>query len=158
MSSPDLQAFLDDLKAPDFKLGVLDQKWEMVKLVEEGPFAYIAIFTAPRSNSPDFFTFRFKIDNYPAQAPEICIWDLVNDCKLSEALRPTGPDNFKILFRTNWQNGDHLYAPYERVAFSTHSDWSTKYRELCWKAGDSVVKILNDLHRQLNSSLYEGIS
>jgi len=158
MSSPDEQAFLEDLKAPDFKLGVIDNKWKLEKLEENGPFAYISIFAAFRSNSPDYFTFRFKIDNYPAQAPEICIWDLGNECKLSEALRPTGPDNFKILFRTNWMNGDHLYAPYERKALITHPDWTTKYRELCWKAGDSVVKILNDLFRQLNSSLYGGIN
>lgn len=157
MITPDKQAFLEDLETPDFKLGELDLKWKLIKIEDDNPFVFIMVSAAKRPNSPESYTFRFKIDNYPAYAPEICIWDVDNECKLDETNRPSGPDSFKILFRTNWRNGEHLYAPYERVALATHSNWVSEYKDLCWKSGDSIVKILNDLYRQLQSDRYEGV-
>jgi hypothetical protein len=157
MIAPDKQAFLEDLETPDFKLGVLDSKWKLIKIEDDNPIAFIEVSAAPRANSPESYVFRFKIDNYPAYAPEICIWDIDNDCKLVEVKRPSGPDSFKILFRTNWENGDHLYAPYERIGLNTHPDWPSTYKDLCWKSGDCIVKILNDLYRQLQSDRYEGV-
>jgi hypothetical protein len=40
---------------------------------------------------------------------------------------------------------------------NTHPDWPSTYKDLCWKSGDCIVKILNDLYRQLQSDRYEGV-
>lgn len=157
MMSPDKQAFLYDLETPDFKLGVLDSKWKLIKIEDENPIAFIEISAAPRANSPESYVFRFIIDNYPAYAPEICIWDLEMRCKLDSAKRPYGSESYRYLFRADWLNGEHLYAPYERLTLQNHSAWPNEYNDLCWKSGDSILKVLNDLYRQLQSDRYEGV-
>lgn len=159
MVRPDIEAFNEDVNSAIFKLGELNCKWQLIRIDAEGssdPLAFIRVFTAKRENSPDSYVFRLKIDNFPAIAPEVCIWDLSTNTKLTKGYRPIGSKGINTLFRTDWEHGNHLYAPYERRALQTHSNWNKIYGDLCWKSGDSITKILHDLSRKLNSNEYHG--
>ena len=159
MIRPDVETFMNDIESASFKLGEFDGKWKYIRIDADGddcPIAFIRVFAAYRKDSPDSYDFRFKIDNYPSETPEICIWNLDTNVKLEVGLRPTGSEGIKLLFRTNWENGNHLYAPYERVALRSHPGWLNQYKDLCWSSGDSIIKILLDLYRRLNSNEYHG--
>ena len=153
-------AFNKDVLDGSFKLAITQEKWGIVDDSDERPtwpFILIWVAAAERENSPNRYYFRFELDNYPSQAPNICIWDYKNNKPLVGTDRPKGVEDAAILFRSDaWEQGLHLYAPYERKALATHPDWLRTYPNMCWKPTDSIIKALENIHETLNSSQYHG--
>lgn len=156
----DISTFIDHIsdylyldREKDGHWGILDKnvgpKW---------PIVLIWVKAKEKANSSEKYFFQFKLDGYPHKAPEICIWDIENNCQLDTASRPRGTGKVEMAFRVNWGEGKHLYAPYERHALETHSDWPLKYPSMYWKPKDTIVKILEDLYSILNSEDYHGNS
>jgi hypothetical protein len=157
----DLEIFNRDVDSYLFVDGETEHKWGIVNKVDMGqewPIVYIWIAAASRPLSPEKYYFKFKLDGYPSQAPEICVWDIENKSNISITQTPTGKGNVAIVFRHDgWSNGLHLYVPFERHAFVTHPGWDTVYPNEHWKKSDTIVKITEYLYRLLNSQDYEGI-
>lgn len=158
--SPDIKQFIRHQSDAGYFNGVVSGKWDIYSsdwASSPEPCVIIWIAASERLNSPEKFYFRFLIKNYPATAPDICIWDVEANEPLSAIRRPKGINNVQMLFRSDWNNGLHLYAPYEREGLRTHPDWLNKYLDMCWKVSDTIYKPLNDLWFNLNSNEYYGI-
>lgn len=156
---PDTIKFTSDLENSRVKEGIFNGKWGILSS-ENGwpdwPSVFIWISAAERENSPDKYYFKLDLLNYPSQAPLICIWDIANKAPLIESKRPSGGETITMLFRTNWEGGNHLYAPYERRALATHPNWISEYPSLCWKPTDTILKVLEDILYALHSADYHG--
>ena len=156
---PDVLGFNRHVNNGDFQLAAQQGKWGIVNNDSERPtwpFTIIWVSASPRENSPEKYYFRFELTNYPSDPPDICIWNHETNTPLEAEFRPKGVEDAKMLFRTDWENGLHLYAPYERKGLSTHGNWPNEYPDMCWKAGDSIVKALENIHYTLNSKDYHG--
>ncbi len=156
---PDILKFNSDITVGQFRLGLIEGKWGIENDSNERPdWPFVLIWIAPaiRQNGPEKFYFKFDLENYPSQAPNICIWDNKNNIPLPQDKRPKGQPDFVRIFRHDWEGGVHLYVPYERHALTTHHDWPLQYPNLTWKAGDCITKVLEHLHHVLNNSDYDG--
>lgn len=156
---PDLISFNKHIADPSFQLGVEQSKWGILNNSDERPewpFVLIWIAAAERNKAADRYYFKFDLGNYPAVAPNIGLWKPETNTSLPALERPKGSGNVSMIFRSNWLDGSHLYAPYERTALQTHPDWPSAYPDLMWKPTDKIHKIVNDLHINLNSTEYHG--
>ena len=157
---PDILKFNLDVESSQFKLAAHQGRWGIVDNSNDRPtwpVILIWVAAAERANGPDKFYFRFELDNYPAQAPNICIWDIEMNISLGPHKRPKGVGNSGILFRSDWEGVHHLYAPYERRALATHPNWLSEYPTLYWRSTDEISKILEDIYLTLNNPDYHGI-
>ncbi len=158
---PDALKFNSDVKDALFIIGINEGKWGIENNSDERltwPFVLIWVSADKRNNAPEKFYFQFELDNYPAQAPNICIWNPILDAPLEQAKRPKGIGDSYFMFRADWENGNHIYTPYERRTISAHAqEWLNGYPNLRWKNTDSIFKILEHLHFTLNNPDYHGV-
>ena len=75
---------------------------------------------------------------------------------LEENMRPKG-GRVEHTFRCDWEDGRALYAPFDRVALSGHSDWLEKHPSRAWNGNKDIVSVLGFLHEELNDADYKGI-
>lgn len=156
---PDVVVFTQHLEDAGYLNGFETKKWGIHESVFEAspePFVIAWVSAAERIDSPTRYFFKIRLGNYPALAADICIWDPINNASLAESERPKGVGNVAMLFRTNWEMGLHLYAPYERQAIATHLDWNVTYKGLFWLSSDRIDKVFKDLYFHLNSADYHG--
>ncbi len=157
---PDTSKFNIDVESSQFKLAAHQGKWGIVDNSSDRPtwpVIFIWVAAAKRANGPEKFYFRFELESYPSQAPNIGIWDIETNASLTQSKRPKGIGNSSMLFRSDWEGAVHLYAPYERHALATHPDWLAQYPSLYWKSSDSISKVLEDIYLTLNSPDYHGV-
>ena len=152
--APDERVFRAHAASAQFRSGVERGHWRTAGDVE-WPHVLIAVSAAPRDGAPDEFFFRFNLADYPSVAPTAAPWDPVTGAVLEEAKRPKG-DGLGLVFRSDWEGGMALYAPFDRVALGSHGGWQSRYPRQTWDATKTLAWVLQILHRMLNDAGYSG--
>jgi hypothetical protein len=136
-----------------FLAGVAAKRWRLIDLT--WPFALIAITAAARSSGPDEWVMRFDLTGYPQQAPTGMPWDAAAAYQLELARYPKG-ERVREVFRTDWEGGRALYAGYDRVAATAHTNWRTELPRSFWNATRDLTFVLEKLSDLLTSDDYAG--
>lgn len=150
---PDEQAVRDHFRSGRFVAGTDAGRWRLISVT--WPHALIAVSAAPRDGAPEEFVLKFELSGYPAAAPTGCPWDLDADVILPAGKRPKGSRAGHI-FRTDWEQGRALYAPWDRLALG-HGDWASKYPIYVWNGRRDLTFYLTNVHDALNNDDYLGI-
>jgi hypothetical protein len=98
---------------------------------------------------------RFEFTDYPVQAPTACPWDAGTDSRLAPEKRPKG-ERVGHVFRSDWQDGSALYAPWDRVGLAGH-DWSSTHPRFAWHPRREITFYLENVHELLNDDDYLGV-
>lgn len=150
----DEQLFRLHVQGPKFQDGVDRGRWRLVGEIE-WPYAVIAVSAAPREGAPDEFCLRFELTSYPAM-PTAMPWDCVEGAILAPNKRPKG-HRAGHLFRSDWNNGIALYAPYDRVAWQGHENWAQTHPRELWERSPEITHVLRNVHHVLNNEDYTGV-
>ena len=153
--SPDERAFREHLTSARFQEGVTRGRWWIVGDVG-WPVVLVAVTAAPRDSAPSKYVLRFDLTGYPEMAPTATPWNQTTGDVLGQELRPKG-ESVGHVFRTDWEDGKALYAPFDRVALNSHSNWKTQYRRRAWDSSKDLTWLLQILHEMLNNDDYTGI-
>ena len=151
----DERAFRRYISSASFQEGVSRGQWRISGEID-WPFVVVAISAGPRKSGPEEFFLRFDLAGYPTSTPTAMPWNPETADKLETNLRPLGVRAGHI-FRTDWDEGNALYAPFDRRAVASHPDWPTKYPHNAWNTKEGLTPVLRYLHRLLNDKDYEGI-
>ena len=151
----DERAFLEHVAGVPFVDGVERGRWRIVG-ERDWPHVLIALTAAPSETGPSEFFLRFDLTGYPASAPTATPWAQDTDQILPLELRPKG-ERLSRIFRTDWKHGTALYAPFDRVALNSHSNWRRRPSIRTWDATKDLAWILRYLGELLNGPDYTGI-
>jgi len=152
--SAEERVFRSHIELGPFQSGVAKGRWRLLSI--DWPMVVIAIAAAPRPGAPGEYALRFDLTNYPQSPPTALPWDAVKDCRLEDQDRPTGKTRVPKAFRTNWENGDALYLPCDRVAINGHARWLDKHPEMIWSPNGDITQYIRIVHELLTSSDYTG--
>lgn len=152
--SPAERSIRSHLSSGRFQQGVDDGRWRLISM--EWPVAFIAVSAAPREGAPTEFVLRFDLSGYPQPGPTAGVWDLDTGELLAAALRPKGVRAAHV-FRSDWENGRALYAPWDHVALNGHGDWPQKHPHQAWHARRDLTFYLTNTWDVLNDDEYLGI-
>jgi hypothetical protein len=152
---PDESLFKAHLGEAPFLSGEDNGKWGLVDGSLLWPMATIWV-EANKKIVPFGKTFlRFNLDGYPVAAPTSFPWDEEKNAKLENHLYPKVPGAFKLVFRIDWQNGDALYAPCDRIAIPGHDPWKTQFPRWWWQPTFTISNYLEFVHTVLNPRSYD---
>jgi hypothetical protein len=153
--TPDERTLRAHLDGPRYQAGMEAGHWRLLGLT--WPHATFAVSAAPRSNSPAEFVLRLDVAGYPHLGPTGSLWDTETETWLAADRRPKG-DRAAHVFRTDgWTGGAAgMYAPWDRVALGSHSDWAQKHPHEAWTATRDITFVLRNVHNILNASDYLG--
>ena len=152
---PDEHALRGHLASPRFLDGVERAKWRVVGDVE-WPHVFVAVSAAQRDNGPREFLLRVDAAGYPESAPTLTPWDPETGNVLGAESRPKG-ERAAVVFRSDWEGGRALYAPFDRVALKGHPGWRQEHPRRVWHARRDLAWILQYLHDLLNDADYAGV-
>lgn len=155
LAPPDERAFREHITSPRFSDGIERGRWRIVGDIN-WPYVLVAVSAAPRENAPKEFFLRFDLAGYPTVAPTATPWNPTSGGILEAGLRPKG-EHAGHVFRTDWEDGKALYAPYDRVALKGHPGWPKQYPRRTWDAMKDLAWVLQLLHELLNEPDYTGI-
>jgi hypothetical protein len=151
------ECWLEHLATPAFLAGVDRGSWGLFPTdAVQWPNAVLWIAAPTRPNSPERFYFFFDLTNYPTVSPTAHVWDSATSLKLDLARWPKGSGDVAMVFRTNWNNGQALYAPWDRLAMDSHPQWPAQFPGYAWKPGHTIVRYLNFTHELLHTDDYHG--
>ena len=153
-STPDERVFRSHVEGGAFRLGVARGRWRLVEI--SWPHAVIAVAAAPREESPDEYAFRFELTNYPSAPPTAQPWDSVRTGPLEPNHWPGGRLRVPAAFRPDWQGGQCLYLPCDRVSIAGHDAWRTQHPAMIWSPTGDIAQYLCVIHELLTSSDYTG--
>ena len=153
--SPDERVFREHLNSARFQEGVDRGRWQMLGNIA-WPIVIIAVAAGPRDGAPSEYVLRFDLTGYPETAPTATPWNPTTGDVLDAALRPKG-ERVGYVFRADWENGRALYAPFDRVALDSHSDWRKKHPRRVWDSSKDLAWFLQVLHEMLNNDDYKGV-
>jgi hypothetical protein len=146
---PDERAVLTELASPRFELGLALGHWRLISV--SWPIVVLEVSAGDGHR----FAFRFECVGYPSSRPEVTVWDIGEDTPLPADARPVMLDPYQLVFRTDWEGGQHLYHPMERHAFATHNGWSNDLRFKLWISARGLTQWCHELHGMLNSGAYQ---
>ena len=153
---PPDQLMLDqDLAAPLFRCGEIENKWRHIRT--SWPHAIIVVAAAERSSAPSEFCFRFECTGYRQVAPTAQPWDAVTDTPLPPPKWPAGKNIVPSVFRPEWKDGTCLYLPCDRVSFEGHQNWIHEHPNRLWQPSRGIVCYLDQIYELLNQSDYSGV-
>lgn len=152
--SLDEQVFRAHLSDGPFQSGVELNKWQLISI--EWPYVVISVSTKPHPEWPKAYGFRFECTNYPDSGVTARPWDLERNAPLEPNQWPGGRNRVPCVFRPDWQGGQCLYIPCDRISINGHTDWPAKHPHLIWKATSDITLYLEAIHELLNSSDYTG--
>lgn len=155
--SLDEECFLEHVAAPAFQAGA-ERGWWNVENRETvvWPYALVWIAAPVRGNGPPRYYFRFTLKDYPGIGPTATLWDPAKNARLDFAKWPKGAGDIGMAFRTNWNEGIALYAPWDRVAMDGHPNWPAQFPGVGWKPSYTIVHYLRLTHELLASDDYHG--
>jgi len=151
--TPDHRAVLEHLEGAEFLEGVARGWWKLTLFA--WPYMYVAVAAAPRADSREAVVLRMDLNGYPQEAPTSTPWDPDTASVLSAAKRPRG-EFVSHVFRTDWMEGQALYAPYDRVAINGHLSWEVQHAADLWNPTRNFAFVLLRVHQLLNDDDYEG--
>jgi hypothetical protein len=152
--NPDERALREHLTSARFQAGVDRGDWELISL--DWPHAVFAIAADPRPNAPAKFHVRFNLTGYPRACPTGTPWNTDTGAMLEPSARPLG-ERVGMVFRTDWNGGASLYAPYDRAALDSHGDWRTTHAAYAWNDTRDLSWLLNQIRELLSDEDYEGV-
>jgi hypothetical protein len=154
---PDQSLFMAHLEGASFKSGVDAGKWGLsgapAEIAWPNPIMWVAADSTIVAGGKLFL--RFSVDNYPASAPTACLWDISTNSRLAANLYPSVTGKFRLVFRTDWNGGNSLYAPCDRMAMAGHEQWKQSFPYWWWTPEFTIVKYLSFVHICLNPMRYE---
>ena len=153
--SPDERVLRQHVASARFQEGVDRGRWQIVGDIA-WPVVMIALTAGPRDSAPSEYVLRFDLAGYPESAPTATPWNPTTGDVLESALRPKG-ERVGHVFRTDWEGGRALYAPFDRVALNGHSSWKTQHPRRVWDSSKDLAWLLQILHEMLNNDDYTGI-
>ena len=158
--NPALQLYIQHTKKAEFIIGVEKGHWGIVgedPQCSTWPLVYLWVSAPERGNGSHRYYFRFDLTGYPAQAPTACPWDMQKGHKLAYEEWPGGGSIVNTVFRTDWNNGNSLYAPCDRLAdLPGHPDWANTHTDFYWNSTRTIVTYLNFIYETINSGSYFG--
>jgi hypothetical protein len=157
---PDQQLFMAHLEGAAFKSGADAGKWDLSGDAPAivWPHAVIWVQADAKIVQQGKIYLRFTVDNYPCWAPTACPWDATTNSKLPNHLYPRLRGKFHKVFRYDWNGGNALYAPCDRIAMAGHEQWRHAYPYWWWKPEFTIVKYLSFVHLCLNPLRDEATS
>jgi hypothetical protein len=150
------ECLLEHIAAPLFQDGVAHGWWDVLPATVEWPYAVFWLAPPARPNSPDRYYLRVHLHDYPNKGPTATLWDLERRTKLELSKWPKGNNDVAMVFRTDWNNADALYAPWDRIAMDNHGDWPMKHPGRGWKPSYTIVHYLRHTRELLDSEDYHG--
>ena len=153
--SPDERVFRQHVASARFQDGVDRGRWQIMGDIA-WPVVTIAVTAGVRDGAPSEFVLRFDLAGYPESAPTATPWDPIAGGVLGSDLRPKG-ERVGHVFRTDWEGGRALYAPFDRVALNGHSVWKTQHPRRVWDSAKDLAWVLRILHEMLDNDDYTGI-
>ena len=152
---PDERALRQHVASARFQEGVYRGRWQ---IVDEAawPIVMITVTAARRDGAPSDYLLRFDLSGYPESAPTATPWNATTGSVLESELRPKG-ERVGHVFRTDWEDGRALYAPFDRVALNGHPNWMTQHSRQVWDPSKDLAWLLQILHEMLNNDDYTGI-
>lgn len=153
-ASPDELAVGAALASGAFQSGVDDGRWRLVEF--EWPIGVFAVSAAHRDNSPAEFGLRIDLSGYPQQAPTAEPWSIDRRERLAASERPKGERAAEV-FRSDWEQGRALYAPWDRVGLAAHSEWASQHRTYAWHPGRNLAFFFRCVYDLLNDDDYLGV-
>ncbi len=154
MLAPDERTFRDHLEAAAYRQGVEDGRWALIRVA--WPHAWFAVRAPRHPGAPDAYVLRFELTNYPVSAPTGMPWDLASNCRLERDDRPKG-GRLDLAFRVDWQNGEALYVPCDRVAMPGHEGWKIQWPTWWWDDTKDISLYLRLVSEMLRSDAYVGV-
>ncbi len=151
---PDERAVRAALGSVRFQAGLDARMWRLIWL--EWPAGVFTVTAAERDTAPAKYTLRIDLSGYPQQAPTATPWDLDRCAPLNAEDRPKG-ERVGHVFRCNWNDGEALYAPWDRAGLIAHPDWASTYSTYAWHPGRDLAFFLTCVHDLLNDDDYLGI-
>jgi hypothetical protein len=153
--TPDQRVFEEHANRPSFRLAKYERRWEVLRV--SWPNVFVRIYAEYRDGAPGYFDFRFDCAGYPNAAPTAMPWDYGTDQSLAFARWPKGRSQIPSIFNPQWNNGQALYLPCDRLAIAGHPDWATRYPRWLWKPDVGLAHYIGIVHELLNSPDYTGI-
>ncbi|WP_420443042.1 DUF7665 family protein [Candidatus Poriferisodalis sp.] len=152
--APDERGLRAALETVRFQSGVDGGRWRLVDL--DWPIGIFAVSAAARPNSPSEYGLRIDLSGYPQRPPTATPWDLGLNASLAADRRPKGPRAGHV-FRTNWEHGQALYAPWDGRGLNAHSEWAQDHPADAWHAERDIAFFLGRVHELVNADDYSGI-
>lgn len=153
--SPDERVFHQHVSSARFQDGVDRGRWRILGDIV-WPVVMIAVAAGARDGAPSEIVLRFDLTGYPELAPTATPWDSTAGSILGSDLRPKG-ELVGHVFRTDWERGRALYAPFDRVALNGHSGWKTQHPRQAWDSSRDLAWVLRILYEMLNNDDYTGV-
>ena len=153
--SPDERVFREHVTRGRFQEGLARGSWWIVSDIA-WPVLLVAVSAVPRDSAPSEYVLRFDLTGYPETAPTATPWNATTGEVLEQELRPKGK-RVGHVFRSDWEAGKALYAPFDRVALKSHPNWRMQYPRRAWDSTKDLAWLLQILHEMLNNNDYTGI-
>lgn len=153
--SPDERVLRQHVVSARFQEGMDRGRWRIVGDIT-WPVAMITITAGRRHGAPSEYLLRFDLAGYPDSPPTATPWNATTGDVLEANFRPKGNQVGRV-FRSDWENGRALYAPFDRVALNGHSNWMTDHPRKVWNSSRDLAWLLQILHEMLNNDDYTGI-
>lgn len=147
MKDPAIALVKEALEADTFQSGCRDGSWRVVDFVY--PRLDFAISGIGPDGARTEHTFRADVENYPASAPMVKLWNLDDDRKPVGLERPQGGHRVVEAFK-DWSDGT-VYRPWDRMT-GPHGNNSGTKPHLAWNASRDLTFIFEDLYGILASN------
>jgi hypothetical protein len=152
---PDELMLLEDLAAPRFRRGEIEEKWRLVSVT--WPHVVIAVAAAPRPGSPAEYALRFECSGYRQKPVTGQPWDIEANAPLPPAKWPGGSSIIPSIFRPEWKAGTCLYLPCDRISLEGHGDWIHQHPNRLWQPAIGITFYLDQIYELLDQSDYTGV-
>lgn len=146
---PDAIALREHLASARFQQGVDAGRWRVID--EAWPIVTIGVSASGRSGGAREYALRIDLTHYPHQAPTFEPWHPGDRRRLTATERPKGT-RAAAIFRTDWEGGRALYAPYDRIALASHRNWADAYPRSVWRPTRDLAFVLDELWEVLNDA------
>jgi hypothetical protein len=151
---PDRLLLQRDLAAPEFRCGEIAGRWRLV--TSKWPFVIIAVGAPAMPNAPDEYAFRFECTGYPQNPVTAQPWDLTTNAPLAHKYWPGGGPLVTAVFRPDWESGQCLYIPCDRISIQKHANWPNEHPARLWQASRGIICYLEQIYDLLHTSDYSG--
>ena len=149
---PDQRAFQADVAKAAFRLGVVEERWRIVKI--EWPNAFVAVVAKDARE----FVLRLNCSGYPQLPPSGGPWDIERDQVLAFGDWPQGKGGrVSAVFRTDWKDGTALYLPCDRESIKGHDGWRQQMPSKVWRPSDGIVQYLEQVYELLHCGDYAAL-
>jgi len=146
--TPDEQSLRADLGSARFLSGEDRGHWRFNQL--QWPHLYVNVTAQDKRE----FVLRLDCSGFPASPPTGTFWDMALNNKLASEKWPSGGERIRLAFRHDWQNGNALYIPCDRISITGHPDWPAQYPQLIWKPSKGISHYLEVVYDLLQSKDY----